>query len=101
MQAAAEGGHLPVLHWLQQRPSFNLQAMRWEWSEAIKSACRSGHIDVLQWLVEGQEQPYPRGCAHEEKSSLHCTYAAHGGHMSVLTYLREHGWHHFFYEPDV
>jgi hypothetical protein len=97
MMAAAEGGHLPVLHWLQQQPSFNLQAMRREWKQAVESACQYGRVDVLQWLVEGQEQPY----LDENKYKQHCTYAAEGGHIRVLTYLREHGWERFFHNREV
>jgi len=71
--AAARGGQLHALKWLQNQEGFN-----WN-SEMCYSAAEGGHLEVLRWLRR-------EGC---NCSSATCRGAAEGGQLEVLQWLSE------------
>lgn len=79
VMAAARGGHLHVLKWLQNAPGPgkgpNLT------SEVLGSAAEGGHLDVIRWLRS-------KGCPWNELTS---NKAAAAGSLESLEFLRRHG----------
>jgi len=75
-ESAAEGGHIEVLDWLDERGLDGiLQA------NAGASAAANGHLNVLLWI---KSKGY-------SMSTDICSYAAKGGHLSILIWLVENG----------
>ena len=97
--AAARGGHLEVLKWLRSR------GIPWD-SNAVTQAAGYNHAEVVEWAVRNGGRLRPKamyaaaerghlemvtllrerlGCAMTEKT---CGWAAYGGRLEVLQYLR-------------
>ncbi len=74
VHSAAEGGHLPILEWL------NTKDVYWCGQE---TAAKNGHLLVLQWLV--------RKMGPTELAQVPAA-AAHGGHLEVLKWACANGW---------
>ena len=97
--AAARSGHLEVLKWLRAR------GIPWD-SNAVTQAAGYDHVAVVEWAVHNGGRLRPNamcaaaerghlemvtllrerlGCAMTEKT---CGWAAYGGQLEVLQYLR-------------
>jgi hypothetical protein len=97
--AAARGGHLEVLKWLRAR------GIPWD-SNAVTQAAAYNHAEVVEWAVRNGGRLRPNamyaaaerghlemvtllrerlGCAMTEQT---CGWAAYGGRLEVLQYLR-------------
>jgi hypothetical protein len=77
-RAAATGGHLPTLQWLQQHAF--LQDFGWH-NHLCEIAARCGHIDAVIWL---HAQGFALG-------PMVCSAAAEAGNYQLLQRLRSHG----------
>ena len=97
--AAARHGHLVVLQWLRSR------GIPWD-SNAVTQAAGNNHAEVVEWAVHNGGRLRPKamyaaaerghiemvrllrerlGCATDVKT---CGWAAYGGRLEVLQYLR-------------
>mmetsp|Transcript_10614 Transcript_10614/g.30212 ORF Transcript_10614/g.30212 Transcript_10614/m.30212 type:complete len:257 (+) Transcript_10614:128-898(+) len=100
--AAASGGHLDVLKWLQLHghdcatwntafmaaSGGHTEALEWAHAQGAplddsmcSAAAGGGHLPLVQWLVA-------RGCTWDSRT---CAYAARGGHCEVLEWARLRG----------
>ena len=97
--AAARGGHLEVLKWLRAR------GIPWD-SNAVMQAAAYNHTEVVEWAVQNNARVRPKAMfAAAERGHLAmvrllrerlgcgmcaqtCGWAAYGGRLEVLQYLR-------------
>ena len=80
--AAACGGHLEVLVWLQ-RENFP----RGDTAAPLQHAALAGHQHVLEWLLD---QGWDLGSSYQDGCCM-CAVAALAGHLAVLQWLRAAG----------
>ncbi len=78
---AAWGGHLEALQWLRENKC------RWNAVEAAHHAAEAGHVHVLEWMLrEASARGAPAPL--DEKT---CAFAAWGGQLATLQWLRRRG----------
>jgi hypothetical protein len=77
--AAAKGGHLALLRWLET----NTQC-RWDRRE-VEAAAANGHLETVRWLIT---QGYHDRYDDDHRLTEVCSQAAKGGHLHVLQHVR-------------
>lgn len=75
-RVAAQGGHEPILKWLDRR------VHPWKCSEPMSAAAKGGHLGVMRWLRQ-------RNCPYDMNVLIS---AARKGHLHVLEWLERKGY---------